>query len=92
MDFNHLDIFCSSLCKLEKGGSFIARYQLGEMAKWLRALAILPKDLDSILSMHMVTHNCLTSIAGNLMPSSSLFQTLHACGVFQTLGGSSNLK
>ena len=30
----------------------------GEMAQWLRALAVFPRDLGSILSNHMVAHNC----------------------------------
>jgi hypothetical protein len=34
--------------------------QAREMAQWLRALtAALPEVLNSILSNHMVTHNCL---------------------------------
>jgi hypothetical protein len=33
----------------------------GEMAQWLRALSILPKDPGSIPSTHMAAHNCLTA-------------------------------
>lgn len=31
----------------------------GELAQWLRALAIFPQDLGSIFSTHMKTPNCL---------------------------------
>jgi hypothetical protein len=35
------------------------RLGAGEMAQWLRALAALSEDLDSIPSSHMAAHNCL---------------------------------
>jgi hypothetical protein len=31
----------------------------GDMALWLRAVAVLPEDLGSILSTHMAAHNDL---------------------------------
>jgi hypothetical protein len=33
----------------------------GEMAPWLRALAALPEDSDSIPSKHRAAHNCYNS-------------------------------
>ena len=36
----------------------------GEVAQQLRALATLPEDLGSILSTHVVAHNCLMASAG----------------------------
>ena len=30
-----------------------------EVAQWLRALTVLPEELGSIPSNHMVAHNCL---------------------------------
>ena len=34
-------------------------YRAGEMAQWLRTLAVLPEDLGSIPSTHMTANNCL---------------------------------
>jgi hypothetical protein len=34
-------------------------WSTGEMAQWLRTLAVLPKDPGSIPSIHMAAHNSL---------------------------------
>lgn len=31
----------------------------GEIDEWLNAVVVLPEDQGSILSTHMVVHNCL---------------------------------
>lgn len=31
----------------------------GEIAQWLKVLAVIAKDLDSVPSIHKVAHNCL---------------------------------
>jgi hypothetical protein len=40
----------------EMGESYLGA---GEMAKWLRALAVLPEDPSSVPSNYMVTYKCL---------------------------------
>ena len=37
----------------------------GEVAQWLRALAALPKDPDSVLSIYITAHNCNSSSNGS---------------------------
>jgi hypothetical protein len=42
------------------------------MAQWLRVLALLLEDPGSIPSTHVTADNCLTSVPGDLVPSSDL--------------------
>jgi hypothetical protein len=65
----------------------------GEMAQWARALAVLSEDSSSVLSIHVVAHNCKPSFRGpaslfrsSLAPSMYVVHThththtlMHAC-------------
>jgi hypothetical protein len=46
--------------------------EAGEIAQWLRALAVLPEESGFILSTHTVANNCNSTS----MLSDALFQTL----------------
>ena len=48
------------------------RTGVGETAQQLGAMAALPEDLRLTPSTHMVAHNCLTPVPGDLIPSSDL--------------------
>ena len=51
------------------------------MARWLRALVVLPEDLSSIPSTYMATYNCLlTPVPGHVMPPSWTLWARHAHG------------
>ena len=50
------------------------------MAKWLRALAALPEDQDSIRNTHTMAHNCLTPVSGLQCPFLASIDTKHTCG------------
>ena len=48
------------------------------MAQWLRVLAALTEDWGSVPNTH--TYKWLTTVSGDLVPSSSLCGLLHICG------------
>ena len=48
--------------------------RVGEMAQWLRTLAALPEDLDSIPSAHIAAHNHLYPSSRVSTPSFGLHE------------------
>lgn len=59
-----VDLICHSLTKTRVVLKFLAvnkkfYSQAGDMAQWLRALAILPEDPGSIPNILMMAYNCL---------------------------------
>jgi imidazoleglycerol phosphate synthase glutamine amidotransferase subunit HisH len=68
-------LFLSSLSSLSSLSISIPIFLsvVGEMAQWLRALAVLPEDLSSVPSTHDGSQPSVTPVlGGNLMPSSGL--------------------
>lgn len=49
-----------------------------QIAQWFRAFVALAEDPCSILSTHIIDHNCLSSSSGDPMPSSDQGH-IHTC-------------
>lgn len=54
-----VEYFCHSKSYIQLDYDIICPIGAGAMAQCLKALAVLPKDLDFISNAHTAVHNCL---------------------------------
>ena len=52
------------------------KMKAGKMTQWIRALAALPENLDSIPSTHMAAHNCSMN---NKNPETDMVESIAVC-------------
>ena len=72
-----------TLSEQKKEERYLVKNGPGEMAQWLRALAVLPKDLGSITSTHMAAHNCqrlsyICFMCKGVLPAHTYVHHMHA--------------